>query len=312
MSGGPPGDERAAWTRGLKGLRGKGGLWLGVAALVCAAALWSLNGPLIKLLNERGSGLPGVTIACYRSLLGGLLFLPFAAKRWSTLRHVRPAWPIASVATFTLMTAAFVIATTMTAAANAIVLQYTAPLFVFALSPLLLGERPRLGDGLALLVSLAGVAVIVVFQPPGQLAGVLVALLSGLGYGALIVTLRGLREVDPTVVVAMNFLGSGLLLLPAAALWGTLHLTQGQLLLLVLMSAVQFALPYALFSWALRRVEAHSASLIALLETVLNPLWTWLAVGERVPAGTLAGGPLVLLGVIGWMLLAWRRSRRGA
>lgn len=288
------------------------GLWLAVFALVCAAALWSLNGPLIKLLNEHGSGLPGVTIACYRSLLGGLLFLPFAATRWSALRRVRPAWPVASVATFTLMAVAFVIATTMTAAANAIILQYTAPIFVFALSPLLLGERPRLGDGLTLLVSLAGVGVILAFQPPGQLAGVLVALLSGLGYGLLIVTLRGLREVDPLVVVSMNFLGSGLLLLPAAALFGTLYLTPGQFGLVVLMSAVQFALPYALFSWALRRVEAHSASLIALLETVLNPLWTFLVIGERVPAATLAGGPLVLGGVIGWMLLAWRRSARRA
>lgn len=290
----------------------RAGLWLGVLALLAAAALWSLNGPLIKLLNERGAGLPGVTIACYRSLLGGLLFLPLAVARWRTLRRVRPAWPLASVATFTLMTAAFVIANTMTEAANAIVLQYTAPIFVFALSPPLLGERPRLSDGLVLLVSLSGVGVILAFQPPGQLAGVLVALLSGLGYGLLIVTLRGLREVDPTVVVALNFLGSGLLLLPAAALWGTLRLTQGQLGLVVLMSVVQFALPYALFSWALRRVEAHSASLIALLEAILNPLWTYLAVGERVPRATLAGGPLVLAGVAGWMLLAWRRSSRQA
>ncbi|NUQ50501.1 MAG: EamA family transporter, partial [Phycisphaerae bacterium] len=120
-----------------------------LAALV-AAALWSLNGPLIKLLNQAGDGVDGLAIAFYRSLFGGLIFVPLAVRRLATLRGAGWGWPLGSVACFTLMTAAFVIANTMTAAANAIVLQYTAPIWVVALSPLLLRERPRWPEAAAL------------------------------------------------------------------------------------------------------------------------------------------------------------------
>ncbi len=281
---------------------------LGVAALLLCAALWSLNGPLIKLLDQEQVG--GWTIACYRSLLGGLVFVPLALRRAGTLRAVRVGWPIAGVATFTLMTASFVIANTMTAAANAIVLQYTSPIWVFALSPLLLGEKPRRSEGLVLLLAMVGVGVIFSGNPSTHLAGLLVALLSGLGYGSLTVVLRGLRPVAPTVVAATNALGSGLLLTVPVALLGSFALTPYQWGLMLLLALVQFTLPYVLFSWALQRVEAHRAALILLLEVILNPIWTLLIVGERPPVATLWGGPLILFSVAGWLALGWRQQRR--
>ncbi|HMQ16586.1 MAG TPA: EamA family transporter [Phycisphaerae bacterium] len=283
--------------------------WTGVLAALAAAALWSLNGPLIKLLNQAGDGVDGLAIAFYRSLFGGLIFVPLALRRLGTLRDAGWKWPVGSVACFTLMTAAFVIANTMTAAANAIVLQYTAPLWVVALSPLLLRERPRCSEAAALGIAMAGVATILLLQPRSDLAGLTVALASGCGYGALTVALRGLRQVSPVVVVAMNFAGSALLLAAPTAIWGSFVLTAGEAALIVTMSIVQFALPYLLFSLALQRIEAHRASLITLLEMVLNPIWTLLAVGERPPAATLVGGPLVLLGVGAWMLAASRAPK---
>ena len=282
--------------------------WLGVAALVVCALLWSLNGPLIKLLNARG-GVSGEAIAAYRSLVGGIVFLPLAWRRRATLRGVGRAWPIGSLICFTVMTACFVKATTMTAAANAIVLQYTSPIWVFALSPLLLGVRPRWADGVWLLPAMGGIGLILAWQWDTDLLGLIVALGSGLGYGALTITLRGLRDVDPTVVVAINFVGSGLLLLP----WGLgsgMAVGADQIWLILALGVVQFSLPYVVFSWALRRVQAHQAALIVLLEAVLNPLLTWLVVGEAIPAATLVGGPLILLGVVGWMAATWRSERR--
>lgn len=284
--------------------------WAGIAALVACAALWSLNGPLIKLVNESGEGLPGIAIAAYRSVLGGLVFLPLAFPRRQSLRNASLPWLIGSVGCFTLMTGAFVIANTMTTASNAIVLQYTAPIWVVALSPLLLAERPRWSESAALLVCMAGVAVIFAWQPRGDLAGLLVALTSGFGYGTLIVALRGLRRVDPVVVVTMNCVGSGLILLIAVGLTVGFAISARQLVLVLVLGVVQFALPYLLFSWALQRVEAYRASLITLLEMILNPVLTMLIVGERVPAATLVGGPLVLLGVALWLTLTWHGARR--
>lgn len=278
--------------------------WLGVAGLVAAATLWSLNGPLIKLLSQAepdAAGVPAVTIACYRSLLGGLVFLPLAWARRGSLAAVRPAWCVFSVVSFTVMTFFFVLATTLTAAANAIILQYTSPVWVFALAPLLLAERMRLRDGLVLAVAMVGVGVIFAGHGTAEVGPLMLGLTSGLGYGLLTIALRGLRRVHPFTAVALNFLGSGLLLLPAAVIWGELWLTPRQWGLVLLFSVVQFALPYAIFSWSLRRVEATRASLIVLLEAVLNPVLTWLIVGERVPAPTLVGGPLILLSVAWWV-----------
>ncbi len=282
--------------------------WVGVAALILCATLWSLNGPLIKLLDREQ--VPGITIACYRSLLGGLVFLPFALPRRKTVGKVHPAWLIGGVLTFTLMTASFVIANTMTEAANAIILQYTSPIWVFLLAPVLLKERPGRSEGMVLVLALVGIGVIFAGNPSGNLPGLLVGLLAGFGYGTLTVVLRGLRAVSPVVVTASNAFGSGLLLVVPVAVWGSFMLTQYQWGLMLLLALVQFTLPYVLFSWALQRVEAHRAALILLLETVLNPILTYLLVGERPPVATLIGGPIILASVAGWLLLAWRRQAR--
>jgi drug/metabolite transporter (DMT)-like permease len=281
--------------------------WLATLGLLACAALWSLNGPLIKLLDR--AQVPPVTIACYRSLLGGLVFLPLALRGLGTFRRVSPVWPIASLATFTLMTASFVIATTKTAAANAIILQYTSSIWVFLLAPLLLGERPGRAEGLVLLVAMAGVGVIFAGNPDTDPAGLIVALISGLGYGSLTVVLRALRPVSPTAVAALNALGSGVVLLIPVAVRGAFWLTAYQWSLMLVLALVQFTLPYVLFSWALQHIEAHRAALILLLEAILNPLWTFLLVGEAPPIATFLGGPLILAGVAGWLLLAWRRDR---
>jgi DME family drug/metabolite transporter len=285
--------------------------WQPIAVLLLVAALWSTNGPLIKLITAESPDrepVPAITIACLRSLLGGLVFLPWLLRRGKELRRAHPGWAVGSVCCFTLMTVAFVLATTGTAAANAIVLQYTSPLWVFLLSPLLLGERPRLADGAVLLIAMVGVVVIFVGNAQSASGWLIVALLSGLGYGALTVTLRGLRAVPPAVVAAMNALGSGLILVPAVLIWGTFMLDAWQATLLVIMALLQFTLPYLLFSWALQRIAAYQAALIVLIEAVLNPTWTWLAIGEPVPPATLAGGPLILVGVALWIVLSARRA----
>ncbi len=282
--------------------------WIAIGALLLAATLWSLNGVLIKYVNQ--VGLSGLEIACYRSLLGGLILLPLGWRTRETLARVHWMWPVASVTAFTVMTVCFVIATTGTEASNAIILQYTAPIWIFLLSPLILGESPSRRDAIVLLVAMAGVAVIF-FGNPSALPILLIALTSGVGFGAVTLLTRRLRDVHPTMVTTLNMLGSGLLLAVFVLLYGSLRLTAEQAGLLVMLSVVQFTLPYVLFSWSLRYVQAYGASLIVLLETVLNPTWTWLFLGERPPTATLLGGPLILASVVLWTLLS-RKPRRSA
>lgn len=275
----------------------------GVALLVLAALLWSLNGVLIKSIYEGGSGPPAVTIACYRSLFAGLFLLPLTRGKWRSLttasrdqgrRRIRPAaW--GCMAFFTMMTAAFVLAMTKTETANALILQYTSTFWIFGLSPWLLHERPRPEDLRLLAIAVPGIAVIFAGNASTDAMGLSIALASGLFFGLLTLLIRHLRDSDSVVVTVFNNLGSALLLLPFCVGVGELMVSRRALMLLVVMGVVQFGVPYYLYTLGLVRVPASQAALVTLLEPVLAPVWTYFALGESVPRATMIGGTLILL-----------------
>jgi drug/metabolite transporter (DMT)-like permease len=135
--------------------------------VVLAAVLWSLAGVFIKSLD-----LPPVTISFYRFLFAALFFLLFFRKR----QVVVNLNVLFSVATYVAATGTSVWATKLTTAANAIVLQYTAPIYIYVMASVLFSERITLGNFLALCGGMAGIGVIF-FGSVGnpEMAGVLVA-----------------------------------------------------------------------------------------------------------------------------------------
>lgn len=284
---------------GRKPMVGGDRSWLAIAAIVAAAVLWSLNGVLIKFLNDPASArpLPGVTLAFYRSLLGGLVLVPFAWPRREQTPQRAVPWLIGSCICFTVMSVSFIVANTMTEAANAIILQYTSPMWVIALSPVLLQERVRRTDLLAMIIAMSGVAIIFAGNG-GDRAGLFYALLAGASYGILTITLRGLRDVSPLVVTAGNAVGSGVLIIPLVTAVGTFEITLVQLAWVLILGLIGFTLPYVLFTWGLRRASAVFGALIVLIETILNPLWTWLILEEKPPLATLLGAPLILAAIV--------------
>ena len=265
----------------------------GVLLLLAAAITWSLNGVLIKTLQAGGVG--GCTIASGRSVFAALLLLPVVGRHWKPIPE--KGWLLATVLAFTGMTITFVLATTMTSAANAIILQYTAPAWVFVFSPIILAESARRRQWLGLGGAMVGVAVIFFWQFTTDAAGLLVALTSGLVFGLQSVLFRRVRAVKPVVLAFVTCAGSGLVLLPVAVLVDRSVPTGGMLALLALMGAVQFGLPYVLYSAGIARVSAQEAILIVMLEPVLNPLWTWLGHGEVPSTGTFLGGAVILVSV---------------
>ena len=290
---------------------GSGFSWAATLALLLAATLWSLNGPLIKWLHGggdvaakdsaagpgAGDGVGGLALAFYRSLFGGLILLPLAWPRRASVRRVAPIWPIAAAVAFAVMSATFVVANTKMPAANAILLQYTAPAWVLLLAPLILGERIARRDILIVLIAIIGL-LIVVQGDTGGAVGLSFAIVSGCAYAMVIILLRKLSPVEPLVVTTTNAIGSALLLAPLVGGYGTLALSAKQAGGLALMGFGQFVLPYLIFSWALQRTTAARAALLTLLETILNPLWTYLLLGEMPPPATFVGGPLILLSVV--------------
>jgi len=312
-----------------------------------AALLWSLNGALIKILNAEGQGLHGVTIACCRSIFAGLFLIPLAWGRFGTLwdgrlkiadcpepprlrgadprgmnaaargnrqsrisngRRLRPG-VVSSIVAFALMTTSFVVAITMTSAANAIILQYTSTLWVFFLSPWIVGERAPKEDFKFVGLALAGIAVIFAGGAGSDLPGLLVSLSAGFFYGLLVLLLRKIRDCDAAAVTVVNNLGTALLLLPFALWLSGERMSLRSLLILVLMGAFQLGLPYYFFSKGLARVPAHQAALITMIEPVLVPIWAYLAVGDQPSIWTVAGGGVILAALGLFIFARGRRAR---
>ncbi len=251
------------------------------------ALLWSLAGVFIKFLD-----LHPLTIVLYRSFSASLVFAPFLKRS-----HFCFSAPVlVSVVSYTAAISAFVSANKLTTAANAIVLQYTAPIFVFLFSRLVRGERISRLNGVALAVSMAGVGIIS-FDSAGEpeMAGVLVALLSGFFFAVYMVNLQKTKDVNPVYLTWLNNSACALLLVPFVRSHLALTIDQGWIL--AVMGALQLGLPYYLFSKGLRTVSLQEASLIALIEPVLNPLWVALVVGELPSIATVAGGGMILVGL---------------
>ena len=268
--------------------------------LVLAAVLWSLGGVFIKSLPVSAMG-----ITLYRSLFAGLVLLPFlrGRKRPGALDLLLLA------CIYTLMLACYVAATQRTSAANAIFLQYTAPIYVILFSPWLLKERITRPDLVTLGVAAVGIACLIGGSiEAAHRAGILLGLASGLGFALFMIALRRVRYADPLAVTCLNNLVAALLLVPlvAASAPGELQLVaragetpeaRQALLFLLLMGPVQIAAPYILFTLGLRHVRSAEASLITLVEPVLNPVWVAFGVREWPSVPTVVGGAFIVLGL---------------
>jgi DME family drug/metabolite transporter len=275
-----------------------------------AALLWSTSGAFTKILTRDtflGLNTPEVQplqIACCRVLFAGLVLLPTIRRRDISFRPMMAAMAIS----FAVMNATFIWAMAVGTAANAIVLQYTAPMWMYLASIGWLGEAADRRNFIALIIGLVGIGVIFVGGwQGGQLAVVAIALVSGLGYAAVMIFLRVLRDVSSRWLTVVNHLFGGLVLLP-------LVLTQPspsptQYFVLFIYGAVQMGIPYWLVARGLRSVSPQEAGTITLLEPILNPLWAYLVAAETPSWFELVGG-VFILGALAWRYWPSRNTVR--
>jgi len=267
--------------------------------LLAAAALWSSAGAVIKL-----SALDAWQLAGGRALVAAA-FLAVAVP--AARRRASPRLLAVGLA-YACTTVLFVLSNKLTTAANAIFLQDTAPLWVLLLSPWVLAERPTRGELLSVPVFGLGLGLFFLDQlSPGQLAGNLVALVAGVAFAASILGLRRLGPEGPAALVWGNLLAAAvtLPLWPLGPAAGAADLGA-----VAFLGVFQLGLAYLCFSLGLRGTPAVEASLLVLLEPVLNPIWTYLFAGERPGPWALAGGAVILLATTWRTLQPWLQERR--
>ncbi len=275
---------------------------LGALALAGTAFLWSLAGLLIKLVDWNP-----FAIACGRSVVAAVFLLIWIRKPKFTFSMPQIGAAVASSATMFL----FIYANKATTAANAILLQYGSPIFTAILGAFLLKEKPRAEHWVAFAMVAGGMALFFMGDiGGGSLAGNLAAIAAGVTFAAYFVFMRMQKDGSPLesnllahaitaivgFVVAL-FMPAPQFSLKAAAAIGAL-------------GVFQIGLAAVLLSWGIKRVNAIQGSIIAGLEPVFNPLWVFLALGERPGPNALAGGAVIIAAVIGSSVVTARRKTR--
>ena len=264
--------------------------------VLAAAALFSSGGAVIKAIH-----LTGWQVACFRSAVAAvtLLLLMREVRRRPSLKVLGVG--LAYAGTLIL----FVLANKLTTSASAIYLQSTAPLYVLLLSPWLLRERIRARDVVFMAALAAGLGLFFVgFDPvsataPNPRLGNLLATASGLTWALTVMGLRALGKGGESWGPAGAFWGNVLaaiaclpLALPVVSAGPTDWLMVGYL------GVFQIGVAYLFLIRGLTRVRAFEASLLLLLEPVLNPIWTWLVHGERPGVWSIAGAAVILAATV--------------
>ena len=260
-----------------------------VGLLVLAALAWSLGGLLIKAVPW-----PALAVASARGLLAAA-FLIATNRR---LRFHGSIPQLAGALGYASCTILFVLATKLTSAANAILLQYTAPVWIALFGAWLLGERATRVDWITIVIVLGGMGLF--FGDALELshvAGNLVAIASGIAFAGMTIALRRQKDGSPVESIILGNLIAGVVGLPWLLRAPALE-PAGWIALLTL-GIVQLGFSYWLYSRAIRRVTALEAVLIPVVEPILNPLWVLLVMGERPGPLSILGGLVVLAAVTG-------------
>ena len=254
-----------------------------VLFLVMAALLWSSGGFLIKSIHWNPLAIAGM-----RSGIAALLMLAVKRNLKFTWSFSQLGGALAYAGTVIL----FVVANKYTTAANAILLQYTAPVYVALLGGWFLGEPSNRWDWLTIGAVIGGMSLF--FIDKLTLAGFwgnICAALSGIAFAAMVLFLRKQKAESPLESVILGNLLTALLGIP----FMLQSMPDGNSWIsLACLGIFQLGFSYLLFTEAMKHVTALQGILIPIIEPVLNPIWVFLFLGERPGRLAIVGGVLIL------------------
>jgi drug/metabolite transporter (DMT)-like permease len=204
----------------------------------------------------------------------------------------------------------FAVANKLTTAANSILLQYTAPVWIALFGAWLLGERTTRADWLTIVAVFGGMGI---FLYDGlqlhDLTGIIVAIGSGVFFAASIILLRKQKNGSPIESIILgNFFG---FIIGLPAIGSAPPLSGSSLLALVILGVVQLGLAYWLYARAIKHVTALEAVIIPVIEPILNPIWVMIFIGETPSPLSLCGG-LIVVGAVTWRAITSLRARQSA
>lgn len=254
----------------------------GAAMVFCSAVLYSIGGLCIKLIPWGGMAINGARTAIALAVIGLYLLATHHRPRMNR-------WVLLGALAVCGTNILYAVANKLTTAANTIVLQFTAPIFVILLSALFFGKKPKRLDLMACALVLGGVLLFFIDSlSAGGMLGNVLALLSGVSYAGVFL-MNDMPDSDAISSVLWGDMVSAVVGIPFVV--RETDFSSHTLFALVVLGVFQVALAYILLTEGLKTTPAVTASLISGIEPVLNPILVAVFYHEMV-------GPLALVGAV--------------
>jgi len=263
--------------------------------LTCAF-LWSTGGVMIKYVPWNGAAIAGC-----RALVAAFTVWVYMRLSKTPIRITGQTWKAAITMGTTCLL--FVVANKLTTAANAIVLQYTAPVFLLVFSAVLYGTKFRRSDVLAVVFTAGGIALFFFDQlDGGHLLGNLIAIFTGFTMGLMYLFIG---NATPEERLSSVLLSNSLVALIGVPF---VFITKAEfaplsVILILLLGSLQIGIPYILYAKGAQYCPPLTCCLLCTLEPLLNPVWVMLFYGEVPGVFALIGGLIVVITITVWTIM---------
>ncbi|CAN5406619.1 DMT family transporter [soil metagenome] len=266
--------------------------------VVIAVLLWSSGGLLIKMTSVSG----------YEVNLGRCFFAAITIALLTKFKALKAdGFTILASVFYVGALSFFAVANKMTTAANAIFLQYTAPIYILIFAPLVLKEKFRFSDLLTVIFCIFGMTLFFIDSTPianltaeSQFIGNILGLCSGVSLGGYILLLRHPKayKQNPASSVFYGNILAILVMLPFIianpSIW-----TGKDIFAVIMLGVFQIGLAYYLFTYGVSKgVRSLDASIIGFIEPLLNPVWVFLFIGETPSNWAILGGAIIISAVL--------------
>lgn len=269
--------------------------------LLCAA-LWSIAGIFIKLIPWNS-----IVIAGIRSLIAGAVM--FVYMRYKRIGFTADRRSMLGGLALCCTLTCFVAANKLTTAANSIVLQFTAPMFIVVFSVLFLKKKFSRSDIFAVVLTMLGISLFFFDQlTPGHLLGNCVAIVAGMAFAGYYMSLEGASESERMSAILMAHGLTFCVSIPFIALEPP-EPGAAPVICIFILGVVQLGIPYVLLGRASGSCPPLACSLLGAVEPLLNPVWVFIFDGEAPGMWALIGGVVVVVTITVWCVYGDLREK---
>jgi drug/metabolite transporter (DMT)-like permease len=264
--------------------------------MVLCGVLWSLGGIWIKLISWNP-----LEIAGGRGLLASAVVFVYMKTHGMKLKINKYSVGIGIAIAVDM--SLFVVANKLTTAANAVVIQYTAPIWILVFSALIFHKKFSKVDVIVVMITMGGIVLFFLDQISTKgMLGNIVALISGIAMSFTFILNKEISGSDGDAQVSGICIGHFMTFLIAAAVFPFVpfHTTGREIIYILLLGIVQMGIPYAIYPMCQRKLSSLTCNLICMIEPLLNPVWVLIFYGERPGEFALFGAAIIIITLSLW------------